>query len=470
VNGLAQGTSAIARWRTTPGSWVAVATAAVAAVAPLVLLQLPLIIVLLVLVAATGCVILLAVPIRWLPSAVLLAFALLPVTVLPGNRITASFSPVLVATAVWTIRCHNQPQLRPWPRTVCIFLSLWLAASTLASIAWEASALWAMNFLVLVIAVCWLASKTRPDAMRLLERTWMATAAILGALAVFEHQLGHNPIPYLANHYTLTQQYWSVYRVTTTLGTPLVNGTFFAAAAAIAWARMVIRPSLFTAASFLGAGAGLVFSYTRSALLGAGVAFLVLTIVRLSRRGGDFGLKFVAAVVIALSCIGGYTAIQVRAQSAEANSSATLRGQAVRAAAIIAADHHYIGSGPGTSHRAQLATGTAVPFYSQRSGIENSYLQIFVSIGVPGVAAVCLLIAVTIGSGLRQRAYTGVGALIAVAVSAGGYSMAESAVPALALIGLAMLLCVDDRRSSEPGRPQSGFRNASLSHSGGVRS
>jgi polysaccharide biosynthesis protein PslJ len=438
-------TSIALRQRATPAAWVVLSGVAASVTVPALMLQFPLTAVLLALAGATGLALLLTIPVRWLPSAVLLAFALLPVAVLPGNRITASLSPVLATTLVWVFRCYNQPRLRPWPKILCGFLVIWLLALTVTSIDHRASVLWSMNLFLLVIAIVWLASKTPPRAIRLLGQTWMILGAALGALALVEHLLGHNPIPYLGTHYTLTQEYWSVYRVTTTLGTPLVNGTFFAAALAIAWVRLTSCPSLFAMVSFLGAGSGLVFSYTRGAFLGAGVALVVVTIAGFMRRGGDIGLKVLGVIVLSVACIGGYTAIQVRAQSAEASYSATLRSQAVRAATTIAAEHHYLGSGPGTSHRAQLAAGTtAVAYYSQRSGIENSYLQFLVSIGIPGAAVVCLLIAVMLIGSLRRHAYAGAGALVAVAISAGGYSMAEDAVPTLALIGLAMLLGVGD--------------------------
>lgn len=433
---------------------VVIPAALAAIVVPILLLSLSQRIIFILLAAVAGLMLLVLVPIRWLPSVTLALFALLPLSVLPGNRFTASLSPTLVAVAVWAIRCGRSPRLREWPKATCSFLAVWLLVVTVTSIAHKASGLWTLNFILLVLAVVWLASKTTAEATRSLEQTWMVLGVCLGALATLEHVIGRNPITFLATHYTITEQYWSVYRVTTTLGTPLVNGTFFAAAFAIAWARLLSRPSMLSGLCFASAGGGLLFSYTRSALIGGAVALALVTIGRSFARGG-LALKVIAVLAVAAAFVVGYVAIQGRTQSYEGVQSAQTRSRAIEAATVTASLDHYLGSGPGTSHRAQLAAGTQVAYYSPRLTIENSYLQLLVSIGVPGLAATLFLVLTRLGGSFRRRAYAGFGALAAVAVSAAGFNMAEDAVPTLVLLGLSMLLGMSSvdppNESDQPG-------------------
>src|SRR5205085_9864191 len=101
----------------------------------------------------------------------------------------------------------------------------------------------------------------------------------------------------------------------------------------------------------------------------------------------------------------------------------------------IAAMHQYgfLGAGPGTSQMFLLRNGDG-------SRLENSVLQMGVSIGIPGVAIFALLVLAAAVSAVRSHRYEALAGLIAYVTTAAGFNAWDSNPQTLGLF--AMLLIV----------------------------
>ena len=219
------------------------------------------------------------IPLEWYPSYLLIIFAFFPVSVLPGTSITSKFSPVLVLSVIWAARDWSSRGPNP-ARLPSILLASWLVISIVFSIDRFKSLGWSVNFTVLVLLVPWLCANRTAMARDLLRNTWVTLSGALGAYAIIEHYLERNPIGLLANNYLIDQSIWSVYRVTTTLGTPLMNGLFFAGGICLTWVRLFrsgLRPILLL--WLMCSAGGLSFTFSRSALLTTGATIGIVTAV-----------------------------------------------------------------------------------------------------------------------------------------------------------------------------------------------
>ena len=74
--------------------------------------------------------------------------------------------------------------------------------------------------------------------------------------------------------------------------------------------------------------------------------------------------------------------------------------------------------------------------------IENSYLQILVSIGIPGLLLVIILIGSVVREGIRRARLPAVAALLSVAFVMSTFNFAEGDRPGLILLGLLAGCCL----------------------------
>ncbi|HYP45888.1 MAG TPA: O-antigen ligase family protein [Propionibacteriaceae bacterium] len=371
-----------------------------------------------------------------LPSLSLVLFALVPVGYLAmvpevlGRFVT----PSVVLMTCWLLRVRLGRTR--WSRRGALWLlSLagLLVALSLCSITIWRSLLWSAVFTVaaLLPAAWHQAAGYRTRAA--LTRTWLLLGAGLGALALVEGVARRNPLSML---YTV-EQHWSVYRVETTIGHPLLNGTFFAVTACIAFfsIRSEGRNGLLPLAVFALCSAGATLSGSRSAvyalIAGLGVGVMVLL---LSRRAG-LGLKLLAlsVTVVTVAVVPNVPIITTRASSAEAGRSTQYRDMVVQLATELFAKHPYIGTGPGSSGTAAANTDTPLT-------IESAVLGTLVSTGIIGSAALAIFLLTICVRAARSGSPGCVAALAAFVVTGSAYPLWESNPAAWVLVGWISLL------------------------------
>lgn len=230
---------------------------------------------------------------------------------------------------------------------------------------------------------------------RLLVRVWAGCAIALAGFAVVEFLAAANPFDawYSGSDYPLVQK-WEGYRVLTTIGHPLLNGTFFAASFAMFCWQLVQR----TAFGRSGAGrnviliglvaslVGVALSQSRSALVAAAVGGGVVTLIS-SRRLRSTSLLWTLRIVlpVALVATGSYIATG-RLGGTEAEQSAQAREAVYSSFESLVDGRELFGAGPGNASTQNSNYG-AFPDLP----LESVVLELVVSWGYVGTAAIILL-------------------------------------------------------------------------------
>src|SRR5262249_18155523 len=139
-----------------------------------------------------------------------------------------------------------------WWRPVSSALACWLLFGSLTSLSPQRSLAWSVVFGSAFLAAGAAAESSEMKTRQAFERAWLWSALVFGALGCAEGLTHWNP---LAPHYKIDgsaiTQHWSVYRIETTLGHPLVNAMVFATLGAGAAMIALARPTRFSAAAAL---------------------------------------------------------------------------------------------------------------------------------------------------------------------------------------------------------------------------
>lgn len=391
-------------------------------------------------VALVATCILFIVPRYVLPSLALVVFAVLPVGYVSEVPFSVGrfFTPALVVFLVWIIRglgSRGPVERTPaWTVTSVVTVS-WLIYSTLTSIDPVKSAMWTSSFVVLVLLVGRLAFRVDERTTSSLLRTWLWLGVVLGALGLLEGVIGRSLFGklYVAADGGFDDR-WSVYRITTTLGHPLMNGTFFAVTATLALFVAVQTKSRLAAVSAVFSTAGVAFTVSRSATLALVVGVAAGIILLLTNREQSFGKKIVTTCMVVVGAAGLLYSplLAERSGSVEGASSTQYRESVIDTALGLSAGDNYLGSGVGTSNIRAIDAG-------EQFTIENSFLGVLTSAGVPGVMLVSVLLLVAIVTAIKRGRTPVAAAFVAYAVVAAGWPIWEN-IPGAFVIESALLL------------------------------
>ncbi|MGY1749257.1 O-antigen ligase family protein [Modestobacter sp. SYSU DS0511] len=272
-----------------------------------------------------------------------------------------------------------------------------------------------------------------------LRTAWLWTAAALGAYAMLELALGFNLV--FGTLYDAvgidTSQHWSVYRAEASFGHPLFAGLFLAVGAALGIVTWLESGKPSHLLSGVIAAGGVVSTLSRGSLaamiigIAAGAAFVAAS--RGHRRLGRY-LILGAAAAAASFLVGTVDAFNERSNSVEASRSADARGTALDVAIQAAGSTNYLGSGPATSGETARQFGSVV--------IENSYLQVLISLGLPGLLLLAAMISGVLWAAVRAANYAGAAALVTVVVALAGFNALDAVRSTHLLLGLVLLLAV----------------------------
>ena len=407
--------------------------------------------------ALIGLLVLLTLPVQVLPALALVVIVLVP------DRITdVSVSPVIspatVVLGVWLVRrmlSHDEratpvvrsatdQRLRRALVVLCVLLTAIMVPLTVVSPAKDYSVSWLFTFVVAVLGPL-LVDDLRAE-VRLLSRVLPWIGAVAVGYALLESALQRNPV-YAPIYEALGKpdvQHWAVYRSDGSLGHPLLAGLFFAVLLAYAIGRWVEsrRPGFVLLAVL--SGFGVVATVSRGSYAAAGVAIAVLIVVGMFSRGGHRLRLFVVLV----ACTGaGFLALNSdafieRGLSTEALQSVGSRSVLPQIAWEAARAYHFLGAGPAAAQAA------AVPYNFQGLPIENSYLQLLISVGLPGLVLFLGILALAALLAVRHQNLGALAALVAYATAISGFAALDTRRNLLVLLGILILLCIADRRAA----------------------
>ncbi|MDJ0467285.1 O-antigen ligase family protein [Rhodococcoides fascians] len=408
-------------------------------------------------VAVIALASLFAVPRHILPALALTAFAVLPIGYLSqvpfavGRYVT----PSVVILVVWVFRSVGRksgPQRMPVWTLLSVLSLTWFIYSALTSIDPLKSAMWLASFAVLVVFVGRLGFAAESETAPVLVRTWLWLGVGLGLLGLVEGISGSSLLSsVLVAADGGFEDRWSVHRITTLLGHPLMNGTFFAVTATLAAFVAFQTRSRLAITSALLSSASVAFTVSRSATLALVVGVAAGIILLLANREQSFGKKVIVSTLVVIGAVALLSSplLTERSDSAEGAASSQYRATVVDTALGLAEEDNYMGSGVGTSNIRSVDAGSQFT-------IENSYLGLLTSAGIPGVLFVSALLLTAIYTAVRRSRVPVAAALVAYGVVAAGWPMWEN-VPGAFVIESALLLLAfapEPAKIKEPGTPR----------------
>jgi len=311
------------------------------------------------------------------------------------------------------------------------------------------SFLWVAVFILACVLPSLRARRADPRTTAALVWSWLGVGLALSLAAIVESIAGFNP---LARYYSL-DQHWSVYRVTTLLGHPLMNGTFFAMTACLALFTALKKDAARTVATstFVLASIAAALSGSRSGVYALVVGLVVgLVILLWSRRvSGTTKTVATALALFAALAIPNLPIFAARAGSAEAAASSVYRSSVLRLTKRLFVSHPFFGGGPGTSAILANRAGASLP-------LESGILGSLVSLGLVGCVGVGLFLLVLALSAARRGRLEALTPLVAFLVAGAAFPLWETNPSTWVLVGLVALLVVEradptDTRPRNPG-------------------
>jgi hypothetical protein len=412
---------------------------------------------------ALGCValaiamLLFTVSVDLLPSIALGCFVLLPVGYIAAVPVVLGryLTPAVIVLAVWSLRSRLEIGPRA-PRAkrlgavgfFFVITGVCLLYKTVSSINHQRSVLWDLSIVAGFLLPVLNAGLVTDRARGLMWRTWMWLGVIIGVMAIGEGLSGHTLLGSLYSDADDTGagvvQHWSVVRATTTLGHPLMNGTFLAVTATIAVADLMrSRNTKLAGVCAASAVGGLVCTVSRSAdgALAAGLA-VVLAFLSANRAVRD---SRKIASWIAAAGVGYFVLtsplLAERDASSEGIASAQYRSTVLQVAKSIASSDSWLGSGAGNSGKRAVLAGYQLP-------IENSYLALLVSVGIAGLAALAITVFVLAARCLRAGEVAAGAGMVSFAVAAYAWPVLDSNPSIFFMLGALALLAPSAFRPS----------------------
>lgn len=421
------------------------------------------------------------VPKHLLPSIALTIWVLVPRRLFETVGPLALVFPVCAVMLVWGVRQAFSNEMRGRTRvpaktaltTILVLTLLWLLVSTLIGQKWGDSLSWVIAFATLALVPALFADLRATRAVR---STMLVLVAITGVYAMVEYFLSANPIydPIYALLGQPEVQNWSVYRAHSTFGHPLYASFFLAAGFALALGRALERPRFWPFAVAAIAGIGVVTTVSRgglAAVAASAVVVILLVVFRSDRVSGMIKFLTVAATAVGMIVALQSDAFSERAGSSEAGSSADARTWIFELAYQSANNTYWLGSGPGTS------ADTVRALNSYQILVENGYLQILISAGLPALVLFLGILGVSCVHAIRVQRYAGLSVLVAFSTAIFGFNGLESNASIFLILGVGLMLIWtpgnEDQATGdavEPGAArQVGLRRLTPMRAGGTR-
>lgn len=403
--------------------------------------------------AVLGLVVFL-VPVRTLPTIALAILTLFPTRLIPNDGPFNALPPLAIVMGIWVFRRvvlgqrppgddGAPPDLHRMGARFAVYatgllLAAWLVISTLLAGAGETSVGWTTAFLVSVLLPL-LVLDAREEA-RLLTRAFLVLGALVGVYLIVEMVLGRSPV--YGGLATIAggverEFAFSVYRAHAAFSHPLFAAAFLTMPAALGIGMWLTSGRKWPLVCGALAAAGAVATVSRGSILAIGVAVgfaLLISPVFIGWANIARWLQLLGLTVIGGIAVLNFGPLAERADSIESQLSAGVRERAVYVAVEAAQYSGWLGTGPGTSGVTGRLFDTIV--------IENSLLQLLISVGIPGVLLFLLFMAALMWQAWTQLNLGVVLAIIAYLVSISGFNSLDAVRSMHILIGFLALLAM----------------------------
>lgn len=416
-------------------------------------------------VAVVAVAVVLTVPVHVLPAMALLVFAFFPMQLVPGEGVANVSRPVQLVLYVWVLRRWwrrdreegDSPFLvrtRFGGRLVALLLGVllvaWLVVTSARSLTPSTSTAWSAGFIISTF-VPLLVLDARREAVAL-RAALLWSGGILGAYCVLEQLVRSSPVfdaVYAAAGASVSSP-WAVYRSEASFGHPLFAGAFLTVPAALGISAWVLGSR--TRDLVLGSlsAVGVVMTVSRGSILAVGVGLLFTVLAALVLAPRSSPRRVTALVVICAVGLGGLTLfapLTERAESTESQLSGDVRTQAISVALRVAGQANWLGTGPATSGVSGRTVSDIV--------IENSLLQLLISVGIPGLLLFLLLFGAASLEALRRRDIAPAAAIVAYLTAITGFNSIDAVRPMHVVLGLLLLLALNDGNRTRTDTPDS---------------
>jgi polysaccharide biosynthesis protein PslJ len=385
-------------------------------------------------------------PVQTLPSVIVLVLALVPTRLIPNDGPFNALPPLAIVLGVWVFRrlilgqqaeeTRDAPDTRPVaPRfAVCaigVLLAVWLVLSSALAGFGDTSIGWTTAFTASVLLPL-LILDARAEA-RLLVKTLLVAGALAGSYLFVEMLLGFSPLYGGAT----TEFIFSVYRARGAFAHPLFAAAFLTIPAALGIGQWLTSGRRWSLVAGGLAALGVVATVSRGSIAAIGVAVGFALLIgplfigwRHVRRWASLLVLSAIAAVIVLN----FSPLAERAGSIESAISAQVRERALEVAGLAGAQSGWIGTGPGTSGETGRLFDDIV--------IENSLLQLLISIGIPGIVLFLAFIGALIWAAWANRNLAVSLAVVAYIVSISGFNSLDGVRSMHIVLGILVLLAV----------------------------
>lgn len=395
------------------------------------------------------------IPVHTLPAAALVVYAVVPGKLLPDIALMSTIPLGTAILLIWRLRIalasavgRKAHSLKDSSSIAArrdlvvtgIFAALFTIWVTLSALVHSSQAFGLGWMLSITVALfIGLTVRSAPREASLLMNTWIVVGSIAGVYAIVEFALGESPLfgALYALNDQVVAQHWSVYRAQVSFGHPLFAGSFFTAAAVLSIIRWLEKGGKLLLLAGLLSSAGMVATLSRGSMLATIIAIaagvLVISLARGRRGIGRYTLLILVAGA-AIMLVTSLDAFNERNNSLEASLSAGARDTGFMVAMQAAESSGFLGSGPATSGMTAAQFGEVV--------IENSYLQILISLGIPGLVLLTLFFGAVLVGGLRARRFAPTAALLGVLIALAGFNALDAVRSMHLVLGLAVFLAL----------------------------
>ncbi|MET0863734.1 MAG: hypothetical protein ABWZ98_05320 [Nakamurella sp.] len=396
----------------------------------------------------------LAVPAHWLPAIALAAFIIVPNRITPdGYTLRIPLWGFLIG--IWVLRRLLASSRSSGPRAdapsrnmllgwrvlayaAAVAFLVWSLMASLRSDQIDTGLAWVGSMVVCVFLPLLVLDARREAA--LLRSTWLIGGAVIGTYAVVELLLQSSPL--YGNLYRIIGvgdvQHWVLHRSEASFGHPLLAGTFFATAATlgiVTWLGSHRARDLICGAI---AAAGAVATVSRGSMAAMAIAIaLGLVAWVLANPNRSMGKPALFAVLGLVAGVGvlNSTPVVARDDSLESTLSAGARETGFTVAIRGAQQTNWLGSGPGTSGITGRLFDDVV--------IENSALQLLLSVGIPGLLLFMLFLSGVGLTALAARDIAAAAALLAFGICLVGYNAIDAVRATHLLLGFLVIICMN---------------------------
>ena len=393
---------------------------------------------------------------KYLPALALLLFTLLPIPYSSAPEIVARFfTPSLMLLLVWGVRVllSGGRGSRSGSRvelallaSVCAYMAMASSASMdpYRSIAWSVVVLSCLGVALLALEL------VDAETARLLLRTWAVVAVALAVMGLLESMFEYNPAAVYYYHTVDLSRGdvgWSVYRIRTMLGHPLLNSTFFACTTVLLVMLGVRLRDRVVLAGGAMASVGVLLTVTRGGVVAVAAGIVVGSALTVAGRNTSITRKLVSAILLSsiLAALAASPLLVRRASSGEGSASAQYRERISYEVLRVFGNQWVFGSGPGTS-------GTLFSQMGYRLNIESAFLQLLISVGVAGTVAVLLLVLLLLARLLSAGGVEAVAGLTTFLVAVSTYNALDT-YPGITSLVVLIVICGASARFTEGGPP-----------------